>query len=71
MTLDPHLFTPQEVSLSEDDSPETLVWPETIYNDRKRAKFLACYLLEAIPQLFDIWYAHRMNIASYIDRQVV
>lgn len=69
MALDPELFTPQEVSLSEDDSPEALVWPDTIYKDRKRGKFLACYLLEAMPQLFNVFYKHRMNIASYIDRQ--
>ena len=69
MALDPEMFTPQEVSLSEDESPEALVWPDTIYNDRKQGKFLACCLLKAMPQLFNVFYEHRMNIASYIDRQ--
>lgn len=69
MTLDPEMFTPQEVSSTEGGPPEALDWPDTIYLDRKRARFLACYLLEAIPRLFDAFYAHRRNVASYVSRQ--
>ena len=62
MVLDPKTFTPQEVSLGNSGSLEPLVRPDSVHEDRRRAKFLACYLLEAIPWLFDAVYAQRMSI---------